>query len=142
MSSQDDRGDQDKQNDQNSQNDRDDRDDRDRDDRDDRIHRVSDGDRADRGARWNRGDQASVDTQAFTDLDTYVYEAVATLEYSGRPVTRDEIVVATDLDDPTVNEVLDALTQHGVLMRRHTDDGDAFELARRDWSATPDTPSR
>jgi hypothetical protein len=114
----------------------------DREGQDDRIDRVSRGDRADRGARWNRGDQPYVDTQALSDLDTYVYEAVATLEYSGHPVTREDVMGATDLDDPTVSEILDVLTEHGVLTHRQTKAGDAFGLARRDWSATPETPSR
>jgi hypothetical protein len=92
--------------------------------------------------KGGRDDRPYVDAQRFTDLDTYVYEAVATLEYSGHSVTRDEVVEATDLDAPAVSEVLDVLTEHGVLRRRQTDAGDAFELARRDWSATPDTPSR
>lgn len=148
MSYQDDRGDRSERNDQDNRNDPDHRGDRGdpedgdgRDGRDDRIRRVS-HDRADRGARWNRGDQPYVDAQAFTGLDTYVYEAIATLEFSGRPVTRDEITKATDLDDPAVGEVLDAFTEHGVLVRKQTDTGEAFELARRDWSATPDRPSR
>jgi DNA-binding IclR family transcriptional regulator len=83
-----------------------------------------------------------VDAQYFTDLDAYVYEAVATLEYSGSPVTGSEIVAATDLDDHTAADVLDALTEHGVLRRTRSEGEDAFELARRDWSATPDRPSR
>ena len=109
---------------------------------DDRIQRVSHGDRADRGARWNRADQPSMDAQVLTDLGAQVYEAVATLEYSGRAVTRDEVMHATDLDDAKVSEILDALTDQGVLIRTPAGDGDAFELARRDWSATPDTRSR
>src|ERR1700728_3800001 len=100
---------------------------------DDRIQRVSRGDRA---------DQPSMDAQVLTDLGAQVYEAVATLEYSGRSVTRDEVMEATDLDDPTVGKILDALTDQGVLIRTPAGDGDAFELARRDWSATPDTRSR
>jgi DNA-binding transcriptional ArsR family regulator len=99
------------------------------------------GDRADRGARWNRGSGPYVDAQLFSELDTGVYEAVATLEYLGSSVTADEIREATGLDAPAVGEILDALTEHGVLTRRHTDTGDAFELARRDWSATPEIRS-
>jgi DNA-binding IscR family transcriptional regulator len=83
-----------------------------------------------------------VDAQALTDLDAYVYEAIATLEYSGRPVTSAQIVAATDLDDQTASEVLDDLTERGVLVRTQTGEGDAYDLARRDWSAAPDTPSR
>jgi hypothetical protein len=112
------------------------------DDGDDRLHRVSRGDRADRGARWNRADRPSMDAQVLTDLGAQVYEAVATLEYSGRTVTRDEVMEATDLDDPTVGKILDTLTDQGVLIRTPAGGGDTFELARRDWSATPDTRSR
>jgi hypothetical protein len=108
---------------------------------DNRLHRVGD-DRADRGARWNRGDRPYVDTQALTDLDAQVYEAVATLEYSGRSVTRDEVMSATGLDDALVGEILDAFTDQGVLICTPTGTGGTFELARRDWSATPETPSR
>jgi DNA-binding transcriptional ArsR family regulator len=105
----------------------------------DRIYQRSREDRADRGARWNRGSGPYVDTQLFSELDTDVYEAVATLEYLGSSVTMDEIREATGLDAPAVGEILDALTEHGVLTRSRTDAGDTFELARRDWSATPET---
>ena len=54
---------------------------------------VSRAERADRGARWNRGDGPYVDAQHLTDVGTQVYEAVATLEYSGRSVTRAEVMV-------------------------------------------------
>jgi hypothetical protein len=83
-----------------------------------------------------------VDAQRLSDAGTYVYEAVATLEYSGHAVTRSEVMQATDLDDATVGGILDALTDQGVLIRTRAGDGDVFELARRDWSATPDTRSR
>jgi hypothetical protein len=109
--------------------------------RDDQIFQRSREDRADRGARWHRGSGPYVDTQLFSELDTGVYEAVATLEYAGRAVTVDEIIEATGIDATAVGEVLDALTEHGVLTRRRTDAGDAFELARRDWSATPEIRS-
>jgi DNA-binding IclR family transcriptional regulator len=86
-------------------------------------------------------DRPFVDAQVFTDLDTFVYEAVATLEYAGQPTTRTAIMAATELDDPTVSEVLDALTEHGVLIRTAADGEDTFALARRDWSAAPGTRS-
>jgi DNA-binding transcriptional ArsR family regulator len=109
--------------------------------KDDRIFQRSREDRADRGARWNRGNGPYVDTQLFSELDSGVYEAVATLEYLGRSVTADEIREATGLDASAVGEILDALTEHGVLTRTRTAAGDAFELARRDWSATPEIRS-
>jgi CBS domain-containing protein len=86
-------------------------------------------------------DRPFVDAQYLTDLDTYVYEAVATLEHSGGPPTRADIVAATDLDEKTAGEVLGVLAEHGVLLRTGSGDREAFEPARRDWSATPDTPS-
>jgi hypothetical protein len=113
----------------------------DADDRRDQIFQRSREDRADRGARWHRGSGPYVDTQLFSELDTGVYEAVATLEYAGRAVTVDEIIEATGIDAAAVGEVLDALTEHGVLTRRRTAAGDAYELARRDWSATPEIRS-
>jgi len=90
-------------------------------------------------ARHN--DRPFVDAQALSDADAYVYEAIATLEYSGRPVTRAEIITETDLDDQTTSEILDELTERGVLICTRSGDGDAYELARRDWSAAPDTPA-
>jgi DNA-binding IclR family transcriptional regulator len=88
-----------------------------------------------------QNDQPYVDALVFTDLDTYVYEAVATLEYAGQPTTRAAIMAATGLDDPTVSEVLDVLTEHGVLLRTGEGDDATFALARRDWSAVPETRS-
>ena len=82
-----------------------------------------------------------VDAQTLTDLDAYVYEAVATLEQSGRPPTWAEIVAATDLDDETTSEALEELTGRGVLVRAPSADGEGYELARRAWSNAPDRPS-
>jgi hypothetical protein len=87
-------------------------------------------------------DRPFVDAQYLTGLDSYVYEAVATLEHSGGPPTTAQIVAATDLDEKTAGEVLGVLADHGVLLRTRSGEAEAFELARRDWSATPDTPSR
>ena len=88
-----------------------------------------------------QNDRPYVDALVFTDLDTYVYEAVATLEYAGQPTTRTAIMAATGLDDPTASEVLDVLTEHGVLTRTVEGSDDTFALARRDWSAAPETRS-
>ena len=86
------------------------------------------------------GDRPYVDAQSLTGREAAVYEAVATLEFSGRPVTPAEVAASTDLDAGAAGEVLQALTERGVLVRRPG--GEAVELARRDWSAAPDTPSR
>ena len=37
---------------------------------------------------------AHIDAQSLRDVDTYIYETVATLEYTGRPATRNQIAGA------------------------------------------------
>jgi Mn-dependent DtxR family transcriptional regulator len=84
-----------------------------------------------------------VDAQSLSDVEAYLYEAIATLEYSGRPATEPEIAAVVDLDDQTVTEILAQLTERGLLVRRLGEQGEpAFEPARRDWSAAPDWPRR
>ena len=84
--------------------------------------------------------QPFVDAQHLNDADTVVYEAIATLEYQGSAVTRDRIMSVAELDDAMVQESLDRLTERRVLVRSDSDDGPRYELARRDWSVTPDRP--
>jgi hypothetical protein len=85
-----------------------------------------------------------LDAQALTDLEASVYEAVATLEYSGWPVTVAQVAGVTGLDDGTAGTILDAFVAHGVLIPVGADagGGDELGLARRDWSAAPETRSR
>lgn len=84
--------------------------------------------------------RARLDTQSLTDVDTYVYETIATLEYTGRPVTRSEIAAVTDLDDEALDESLDNLTGHNLVVRKDSGaNGEpAFEPAERGWSAAPE----
>lgn len=81
-----------------------------------------------------------LDTQSLTDVDTYVYETIATLEYTGRPATRAQIAAVTDLDDEALDESLGNLTAHKLVVR--TDGGadgePGFEPAQRGWSAVPE----
>jgi hypothetical protein len=80
-----------------------------------------------------------VDAQSLRDVDTYIYETVATLEYTGKPATRDQIAGATDLDDQVLDEALGSLTRRGLLVRAGDGDDDpAFEPARRSWSTAPE----
>jgi hypothetical protein len=83
-------------------------------------------------------DQPYVDPQSLTDTDTYLYEAIATLEYTGRPVTRDEIAAAVDLDDATLDQALASLTDRGLLTQAGSGQQLAFEPSGRGWSAAPD----
>ncbi|HEY7146546.1 MAG TPA: winged helix DNA-binding protein [Streptosporangiaceae bacterium] len=87
-------------------------------------------------------DSPYVDAQALTDVDTYVYEAIATLETSGRPVPQAQIAAVADLDDQTMAKSLQTLTERGVLVRTEPGGEAAFELARRDWSAEARRPGR
>lgn len=84
--------------------------------------------------------RAHLDTQSLTDIDTYVYETIATLEYTGRPATRSQIAAVTDVDDQALDESLGNLVSHGLVNR--TDDGPGDELgfvpAQRGWSAAPE----
>lgn len=79
-----------------------------------------------------------VEPMSLTDVDTTVYEAAANLEYTGRPLTRSEIVAVTDLDDKTLDESLDVLVGHGLLARDEEAGEPAFTVANRGWSLTPD----
>jgi hypothetical protein len=86
------------------------------------------------------GDQPYVDPQSLGDLDMHVYEAVATLEYLGRPPTRSEIGAAAGVGDTELDEMLRSLTERHLLVRSDGSGEPAFQPARRDWSASPDEP--
>jgi hypothetical protein len=74
-----------------------------------------------------------------TDAQSYVYETIATLEYTGRPATRSEIAEATGLDLGELDQVLAALTEQGRLTRGQNLDGEAaFAPSHRGWSTAPD----
>ncbi len=79
-----------------------------------------------------------VDTQRLSDTGTYVYEAVATLEYTGREPSRQAIAAAADLDDEVLDQALADLTRQGVLTTTG-DTGSVYVPARRDWSTQPGT---
>lgn len=79
-----------------------------------------------------------VDAQSLNDVDTYVYETIATLEYTGRPATRDEIAAVADLDDQVLDETLTALAERGLLVRVDARGEPAYEPAIRGWSTAPE----
>lgn len=79
-----------------------------------------------------------VDTLSLTDTDTFIYETVATLEYTGQPTTRGQIGAAVNLDEMTIDATLDGLTWRGMLIVVEAGGDLAFEPARRGWSAVPD----
>ena len=73
-----------------------------------------------------------------TDADSFVYETIATLEFTGRPATRTEIAEATGLDLGELDQVLSSLTEQGRLTGGRNLDGEpAFAPSHRGWSANP-----
>lgn len=86
----------------------------------------------------NRGNPLQTDTQGLTDTDTYLYETIATLEYTGRPATRSQIAAAADLDDQALDRALGKLTRRGLLTSTAVAGESAFEPSDRGWSAAPD----
>ncbi len=84
--------------------------------------------------------RAHLDTQSLTDVDTYIYETIATLEYTGRPLTRGQIAAVTDIDGTALDHALGNLVSHGLVNRAgNGPDGElAFVPAQRGWSAVPE----
>jgi hypothetical protein len=84
------------------------------------------------------GNRPYVDSQSLRDLDTYVYETIATLEYTGRPATRDQIAAVADVEDQVLDETLAELVRRKLLIRSQDGDEPAFEPADRGWSTAPE----
>jgi hypothetical protein len=83
-------------------------------------------------------DRPYAEPMSMNEVEAYLYEAVATLEYIGHPVTRTEIAAVTDLDDTTIDRTLRDMTDRGLLVQGDYDGEPAYEPARRDWSVAPD----
>jgi len=87
---------------------------------------------------------AMASEQPFTDQlslmgkEADVYEAIATLEYLGRPVRTADIISATGLDEAVVSQALRSLTERGVLLEHEQDGQHVYEPARRGWSTAPE----
>lgn len=79
-----------------------------------------------------------VDALSMSAEEAHVYEAVATLEGSGRPVTRSQIAAIGGLDEQALDAALNRLIDHQALVRAPADGEPGYELARRDWRAAPD----
>ncbi len=81
------------------------------------------------------------DQLSLTGKEADVYEAIATLEFLGRPVRVADIAGATQLDEGDVDAALAAMTERGIVVRVGYDDDPAFEPAHRGWSAVPEQPA-
>jgi hypothetical protein len=82
-------------------------------------------------------EQAAVDTQSLTDTGTHIFEAIATLEYTGRTPSRSAIAEAARLDDIVIDRALAEMTNCGLLSRTHDGREAVYAPARRDWSTQP-----
>jgi len=82
--------------------------------------------------------QPPVDAQTLSDTGLEIFEAVATLEYTGRRPRRSAIAAATRRDQALVDEALDDMTARGLLTKTEDDGELVYVPARRDWSTQPD----
>ena len=81
--------------------------------------------------------QPPVDAQTVNDTGLEIFEAIATLEYTGRRASRSVIAAATRRDRAVVDEALDVMTAHGLLTVIDEYGEPIFIPARRDWSTQP-----
>jgi hypothetical protein len=78
-----------------------------------------------------------VDAQTLTDTGALIFEAIATLEFTGRRPSRRAIAAGARLDDTVVAAALAEMTASGLLSRKEEDGEPVYVPARRDWSAQP-----
>lgn len=78
------------------------------------------------------------DTLSFTDNEAFVFEAVATLEYTGQPTTREHIRAVVTLDEATIDAALAELTGRNVLTVEGAGAEETFRPADRGWSVAPE----
>jgi hypothetical protein len=81
--------------------------------------------------------QPPVDAQTVTDTGLEIFEAIATLEYTGHRASRPAIAAATRREQALVGETLDELTAYGLLTVTDEEGEPAYVPARRDWSTQP-----
>jgi hypothetical protein len=81
-----------------------------------------------------------IDAQTLTDTGTVIFEAIATLEFTGRRPSRSAIAVGARLDDAVVDQALAEMTASGLLGRTEEDGEAVYVPVRRDWSAQPGQP--
>jgi hypothetical protein len=83
-------------------------------------------------------DRPYAEPMSMNEVEAYLYEAIATLEYIGHPATRKEIAAVADLDDSTIDRTLKDMTDQAFLVQGDYGGEPAYELARRDWRVPPD----
>jgi hypothetical protein len=79
-----------------------------------------------------------VDMQSVTDDMAGIYEAIATLEYSGREPSRSALGAATRLPERVLDENLSAMRDLGLLVTHDRGGETVYLPAQRGWSTSPD----
>jgi hypothetical protein len=80
------------------------------------------------------------DVQSLSDTTVLIYEAIATLEFSGQRTSARNIAAATTISRPSLEEELAEMTRRGLLRLadEKADDGPVYVPAQRGWSAAPE----
>jgi DNA-binding transcriptional ArsR family regulator len=88
----------------------------------------------------DKADPVRLDVQSLSDTTVMIYEAIATLEFSGQRPSRRNIAGATSLSQPSLDEHLTDMTRRGLLRTtdEKADDGPVYIPAQRGWSAAPE----
>jgi hypothetical protein len=81
--------------------------------------------------------QSPVDAQTLTDTGAYIFEAIATLEFTGRHASRAAIAAAARIDDAVLDQALAEMTASGLLTVQEVDGEAVYAPVRRDWSTQP-----
>jgi hypothetical protein len=79
-----------------------------------------------------------VDAQTITDIGLEIFEAIVTLEYTGRRPSRSAIELAAQRDRAVVAGALEDMTANGLLTVTDEAGEPVYVPARRDWSTKPD----
>jgi DNA-binding transcriptional regulator GbsR (MarR family) len=83
-------------------------------------------------------DQPFADRETIVGDEESVYEAIATLEYLGRPVTVTDLTEATGLPQQKVEAAMRGLLDRGIVTRASERSDSDYEPANRGWSAAPE----
>jgi len=85
-------------------------------------------------------DPAGLEVQGLSDTAVTIYEAIATLEFSGQRTSFPNIASATSLARPSLEDELDKMTRRGLLRvtDEEADDGPVYIPSQRGWSAAPE----
>lgn len=83
-------------------------------------------------------DQPFADRETIVGDEANVYEAIATLEFLGRPVTLTDLTGATGLSQERVEGALNGLTERGIVTEASEKSDSDFQPANRGWSHVPD----